>query len=138
MSDAFTQALSQVVLDPKTWAVIFGAAVYGLFMGAVPGLTATMAVALLVPLTFFMSPVAALAAVVTLVACAIFAGDIPGALVRIPGTPASAAYVEDAYALTQRGLAQRALGTSLMFSVGGGLFGSLVLILFARPLAGAL
>lgn len=135
MSGALAQALSQVVLDPKLWAVVLGAAVYGLFMGAVPGLTATMAVALFVPVTFFMSPVEAMAAVVTLVACAIFAGDIPGALVRIPGTPASAAYAEDAHALTRRGLGQQALGTCLICSVAGGLFGSLVLMLLARPLA---
>ena len=57
-----------------------------------------MAVALIVPLTYFLSPLAALAAVVTLEACAISAGDIPSALVRIPGTPASAAYADDLYA----------------------------------------
>lgn len=135
MSEAFGQAFQQVVLDPTTLLVIVASAVYGLFIGAVPGLTATMAVALLVPLTFFMSPVAAVASVVTLVACAIFAGDIPGALVRIPGTPASAAYADDAYALTRRGEANVALGTCLWFSVLGGLFGVLMLALFAQPLA---
>ena len=61
--------------------------VYGLFVGAVPGLTATMAAALLVPFTFFMDPLPALVAIVTMEAMAIFAGDIPAALVRIPGRP---------------------------------------------------
>ena len=61
---------------------------FGLFMGAIPGLSATMATALLVPVTFFMPPVPALASIVTATAMAIFAGDLPGALLRIPGTPA--------------------------------------------------
>ena len=72
-----------------------------------------MAVALIVPLTYFLSPLAALAAVVTLEACAISAGDIPSALVRIPGTPASAAYADDLYQLAQRGHYQRALGVCI-------------------------
>ena len=84
------QALD-LVLDPQVLIVILGAAVFGLFIGCIPGLTATMATALLVPLTFFMPPVPAVAAIVTATAMAIFSGDIPGALLRIPGTPGSAA-----------------------------------------------
>jgi TctA family transporter len=94
-----------------------------------------MAVALLVPMTFFLDDVTALAAIVTLSACAIFAGDIPTALVRIPGTPSSAAFVDDAYSLRSRGQHNRALGTALLFSAIGGLCGSLVLIAFAPQLA---
>jgi putative tricarboxylic transport membrane protein len=127
-------ALSQV-LDPTLLAVILAAAVYGTIFGSIPGLSATMAVALIVPMTYFLSPLAALAAVVTLEACAISAGDIPSALVRIPGTPASAAYAEDLYQLTRRGEYERALGTCITFSTMGGLFGVAVLVLFARPFA---
>jgi putative tricarboxylic transport membrane protein len=88
-----------------------------------------------VPLTYFLPPLAALAAVITLEACAISAGDIPSALVRIPGTPASAAYADDLYALARRGDYHRALGTCVMFSAVGGLFGVAVLIFFAQPFA---
>jgi TctA family transporter len=87
-------------------------------------------------MTYFLSPLAALAAVVTLEACAISAGDIPSALVRIPGTPASAAYADDLYQLARRGLYHRALGVCIMFSVIGGLIGVAALVLFARPFAG--
>ncbi|HUG52155.1 MAG TPA: tripartite tricarboxylate transporter permease [Vicinamibacteria bacterium] len=132
--DALGPALSQV-LDPTLLAVIVGAALYGTLFGSIPGLSATMAVALIVPLTYFLSPLAALAAVVTLEACAISAGDIPSALVRIPGTPASAAYADDLYQLAQRGQYHRALGVSITFSAIGGLFGVAVLVLFARPFA---
>ena len=79
-----------LVFDPYVLWVIFASAVFGLFVGAVPGLTATMATALLVPVTFFMAPVPALASIVTATAMAIFAGDIPSCFLRMPGTPASA------------------------------------------------
>jgi TctA family transporter len=102
-------------------------------MGAVPGLTATMAVALLIPITFFLDPASALGAIVALEACAIFAGDIPAALVRMPGTPSSAAYVDDAYSLVQQGRQHQVFGTALLFSVTGGLIGAAVLIT-AAPL----
>ena len=62
-----------------------------------------MATALLVPVTFFMAPIPAIAAIVTATAMAIFSGDIPGCLLRMPGTPASAAYTDEAYAMTQEG-----------------------------------
>jgi TctA family transporter len=125
----------QTVLDPGVLLVVVLSAVYGVFIGSVPGLTATMAVALLVPVTFHLDPVHAIAAVVTLVACAIFAGDIPNTLLRIPGTPASAAYTDDVHAWTKRGLQERALGVCLVFSVAGGLLGALALMLFAQSLA---
>jgi len=123
------------VFDPYVLAVILVASIYGLFVGAVPGLSATMAVALLVPVTFFMPPVPAIAAMVTATAMAIFSGDIPGCLLRIPGTPASAAYTDEAFAMTRNGQAEVALGAGLVFSVIGGLFGTLVLIVAAPSLA---
>ena len=125
----------RLVMDPYVLAVIFCSAVYGLFVGCIPGLTATLAAALLVPITFFMPPVPAVAAIVTASAMAIFSGDIPGALLRIPGTPASAAYADEAYAMTRKGQAELALGAGLVFSVLGGLFGTAVMIACARPLA---
>jgi putative tricarboxylic transport membrane protein len=131
----FSEAVGYVLGDPYVLAIIVAAAAYGVFMGAVPGLTATMAVALIVPITFFMDPIPALAAIVTLEACAIFAGDIPNTLLRIPGTPSSAAYADDAYALTRQGRSAQALGVCLTFSVAGGLFGTAVLMLFAPALA---
>lgn len=134
MSEAFTTAL-QNTFSLHVLLVILISATYGLCVGAIPGLTATMAVALMVPFTFFLDPVAGIAAIVTMEACCIFAGDIPTTLMRIPGTPSSAAYVDDAYALMKKGLHQKALGVSLVFSVVGGLIGSLVLIGAAPILA---
>lgn len=107
------------------------AAIFGLAVGAIPGLTASMAVSMLVPLTFFMSPLVAIATIVAVSAMAITSGDIPAALIRIPGTPASAAYVEDSYRMTLKGQAGLVLGTSLVTSAIGGIFGTLCLIFIA-------
>lgn len=124
-----------MVFDPQTLLVMLGASLFGLFVGAVPGLTATMATALLVPVTFFMPPITAVAAIVTATAMAIFSGDVPGCLLRMPGTPASAAYTDEAYAMTRKGQAELALGAGLVFSAMGGLFGTAVLIVAAPVLA---
>ena len=134
MSGAWAQAFS-MVLDPYNIVVMLGASLFGLFVGAMPGLTATMATALLVPVTFFMAPIPAIAAIVTATAMAIFAGDIPGCLLRMPGTPASAAYTDEAYAMTNKGQAELALGAGLVFSAIGGLFGTAVLMISAPTLA---
>jgi TctA family transporter len=124
-----------LVFDPYVLWVIVASAAFGLFVGAIPGLTATMATALLVPVTFFMPPVPAIASIVTATAMAIFAGDIPSCLLRMPGTPASAAYTDEAYAMTKKGQGEVALGAGLVFSVVGGLFGTAVLIVAAPALA---
>ncbi|MFO1330078.1 MAG: tripartite tricarboxylate transporter permease [Rubrivivax sp.] len=132
--DALVTAFG-LVFQPYVLVVIVLSAIYGLFVGAIPGLTATMATALLVPVTFFMPPVPAVASIVTATAMAIFSGDIPSALLRMPGTPASAAYTDEAYLLTKKGQAEIALGSGLVFSVLGGIFGVVVLIVAAPALA---
>ncbi len=128
------QGLS-LLFDPKVILVIIVSAIYGLFVGAIPGLTATMATALLIPFTFFMDPVPALVSIVTMEAMAIFAGDIPAALVRIPGTPSSAAYTQDSFELTKQGKAEMVLGVDVVFSVIGGLIGAFILMTAAPLLA---
>lgn len=124
-----------LLLDPGTLAIILGCTLYGMVVGAVPGLTATMAVVLLVPFTWFLDPVPAVAAIVATTATAIFAGDIPGALLRIPGTPASAAYVEDAHRIARAGRARYVLTVSLVTAAIGGVIGTLILIVAAPSLA---
>jgi putative tricarboxylic transport membrane protein len=115
--------------------IILGAGMFGMFVGAMPGLTATMATALLIPVTFFMDPVPALGAIVTATAMAIFAGDIPAAMLRMPGTPASAAYTDESYLMGRKGQLDLNLGTNLVTSVLGGLIGVAILVLAAPALA---
>ncbi len=134
MWDAIIQAFG-LVLDPYVLWVCLASAVFGIFVGSMPGLTATMATALLVPVTFFMPPVPAIGAIVTATAMAIFAGDIPAAMLRIPGTPASAAYTDESYLMSRKGLLDLNLGANLVFSAVGGLFGVAILIVAAPMLA---
>jgi TctA family transporter len=126
-------AAIDLVFRIEILAVILLSCIFGIFAGAMPGISATVAVALLVPITFFMEPVAALAAIATAVAMAIFAGDLPGALLRIPGMPASAAYAEEAHEMTLKGQGATSLCISLYCSVLGGIFGTLALA-FSAPL----
>ncbi len=118
----------RLVAAPDVLIALFLASIYGLVVGSLPGLSATMATALLVPFTFYLSPIAAIATIVTASAMAIFSGDIPGALLRIPGTPASAAYTDEAYAMTRKGQAELALGAGVWFSAIGGIAGTISLV----------
>jgi TctA family transporter len=134
--ETFLLALA-LVITPEAILAIAVSCLFGLFVGAIPGLTATMAVALLVPFTFYMSPIPAIATVIACTAMAITAGDIPSALLRIPGTPSSAAYTEEAYAMTKKGMGSQAIGISIVASCIGGLFGFVVLAFTAPALATA-
>ena len=134
LMEAFLMAVEQV-FRVDVLLIILSASVYGLAIGAIPGLTATMGTALLVPVTFFMDPVPAIGAIVAATTMAIFAGDIPAALLRIPGTPASAAYTEDAYKMLEKGQVELALGANVVCSMIGGLVGVTVLILAAPQIA---
>ena len=125
----------RLVAAPDVLIAILASSIYGLVVGCLPGLSATMATALLVPVTFYLSPIAAVATIISASAMAIFSGDIPGCLLRIPGTPASAAYTDEAYAMTRKGQAELALGICVWFSALGGIAGTLSLIILAPALA---
>ncbi len=114
------------------WILSMG---FGILVGGTPGLTATMAVALIVPISYYLDPLAGLAMILGVSFTSIFTGDIPATFLRIPGTPASGAAVLDGYELTKQGKGSLALTIDLFCSVIGGLIGVLVLILIAPPLA---
>lgn len=124
-----------LIFTPQNLAIIFASTLYGTFVGAIPGLTATMAVSLLVPFTFFLNPIPAISAIVATTTTAIFAGDISGTLLRIPGTPASAAYVDDAHSLSKSGRARTSLFISLATASIGGVIGVIILMVLAPQLA---
>lgn len=109
---------------------------FGIFVGATPGLTATMAAALIVPFTFYLpNPNTGLALILGITFTAIFAGDIPAIYLRIPGTPASAAGTLDGHEMAKQGRGRMALLLALWCSVLGGLVGVLLLIVCAPQLA---
>ena len=132
--DALLRAFTMVG-QPEVLLTIVVSSIFGLVVGFIPGLTATMATALLVPFAMFLDPVSAIASIVAATAMAIFAGDIPGTLLRLPGTPASAAYVDQSYRLAMAGRAGEILGINVVFSALGGIFGTIVLVTSAPLLA---
>lgn len=128
--DAFLSIFHMNILIPWILSMLLG-----IFVGGAPGLTATMAVALIVPLTYHMTPAAGLAMIIGVSFCAIFAGDIPATYLRIPGTPASGAAVLDGYEMARKGRGSLALALDLSCSVIGGLIGITILIFVAPILA---
>ncbi|TVR91428.1 MAG: hypothetical protein EA428_05755 [Spirochaetaceae bacterium] len=130
MVELFVQVMHPSILFPWFMAMLFG-----IFAGATPGLTATMATALIVPISYYMSPLAGLAMIIGATFTAIFAGDIPATFLRIPGTPASSAATLDGYQLTLQGKGGYALTLDLICSALGGLMGVGILIFVAPPLA---
>ena len=123
------------VLQPGVLLVLIAGTLGGIVIGALPGLTATMGVALLTPLTFSMPPTTGLVMLCGIYCGAIYGGSISAILINTPGTPAAAATVFDGYALTKKGLAGKALGISAIASFCGGLFSALCLTFIAPQLA---
>ena len=109
--------------------------ILGIVIGALPGLTATMGVALLLPFTFGAHPVTGILLLIGVYCGGIYGGSISAILLRTPGTSAAAATVMDGYPLTQRGLGYKALTVSTMSSAIGGALSVIVLVLVAPELA---
>jgi putative tricarboxylic transport membrane protein len=116
-------------------AVVLIGTVAGLIIGALPGLSATSAVALLLPFTFTMDPVTGLIMLAAVYMSAEYGGSISAILINTPGTAGAACTVLEGTPLTRRGHAQEALYVSLLGGVVGGMFGALVLLFLTRPLA---
>jgi len=105
----------------------------GIIIGAMPGLTATMGIAIALPLTFGMPPEVGLTLLISIFIGGIHGGGIPAILIKTPGTPASAATISDGFALTQKGEASIALGVHV-FSSSTGSFLSAIILIFASAL----
>lgn len=128
----FTDAAG-LFLDAYVFLAIAFGTVLGLIFGALPGLTATMGIALLLPLTFSMPPVTGMGMLLGVYCGAISGGSIPAALLNIPGTPSSVATTLDAFPMARNGEPGRALGLCIVSSVIGGLI-SVVIFAFMSPL----
>lgn len=115
--------------------LIFVGTALGIIFGAIPGLTATMAVVLCLPLTFGMEPLSGIALLVGLYIGGISGGLISAILLNIPGTPSSIATTFDGHPMAKRGEAGKALGIGIVASFIGGLFSIFVLILIAPVLS---
>ena len=124
----YTQALSSVLTFWPLVAMI-GATLLGVFIGALPGLNPVMAIALLLPLTYSMDPLVALAMVAGIYNGSMYGGAIPAILINTPGTAVNALTSYDGYPMTKNGEGHRALSLAYSASFFGGIFGIVCLIL---------
>lgn len=126
---------SVYLLEPANLLFLFFGAALGIVFGAIPGLTATMGLALLVPFTFGMEPVTGLLMLAGLYVGAMYGDAIPAILINTPGTPAAIATTFDGFPLSQKGMAQHALVAAAFASCVGALIANIVLATAAEPLA---
>lgn len=133
MIEALFNALPHVFSLANLFAVFLGT-VAGLMVGALPGLTVTTGIAVLIPLTFGMDPLFALGMMAGMYNGGSYGGAIPAILLRVPGTPASVATIFDGYEMTKQGKASYALQVAVTSAVIGSVLSALSLIVFAPSL----
>ncbi len=121
-------ALASVLTDPILLGWVLLAAIVGMVVGAIPGLTASAAIAMLVPLTFYMEPLPALAFLYVIGKSGRYGGSIAAILFNTPGTAASAATQIDGYPLARQGKASKAMKVATISSVIGDFTGEILLI----------
>ena len=136
MFDTLIQGFA-VVFDPSILLMVLFAVVLGTIFGALPGVSATMAVALGLPFTYTMNPIQAIVFLVAIYCSSITGGSISAILFKIPGVPSSAPTTFDGYPMAQRGEAGKALGVSLVTSAIGGLVSALAMFMLSPQLTRA-
>ena len=124
-------------MDPYTFLMVVFAIVVGTIFGALPGVSATMAVALGLPFTYSMQPIPAIVFLVAVYCSSITGGSITAILFKIPGVPSSAPTTFDGYPMAQRGEAGKALGIALGSSAIGGLVSALAMLTLSPQLTQA-
>jgi len=124
-------------LSPLNIALALVGVSAGTIIGAIPGLTATMAVAVLVPMTFAMAPESALILLGAIYTGAIYGGAYAAILLNTPGTPSSIGTTFDGYPMAKKGDGDLAVSVASLASLAGGLIGAIALLLLAPPLAKA-
>ncbi|MFZ7102866.1 MAG: tripartite tricarboxylate transporter permease [Peptococcaceae bacterium] len=126
-----------LLFDPSNLLLLILGVIAGSLAGCLPGITATMSIALIVPFTFTMPPATGLITIAGIYMGATYGGSISAILVNTPGTPANIATTFDGYPMTQKGNAQRALVAAATASAVGGIVGTFFLLFFSPPLADA-
>lgn len=125
----------QAAFEPFNLLIMSLSMVGGIIIGALPGLSATMGVALLVPLTFGMEPASGLLMLGSMYTGAIYGGSNSAILINTPGTPSAVCTTFDGYPLTKKGRAGEAMMTALVASMIGGIIGTVFLLVATEPLA---
>lgn len=132
--DDLVRSLTLLVTTPLVPVAIIGL-IWGIIGGALPGISASITMALILPLTYTLDPMSAIVLLASTYIGAEYGGSIPAILIRTPGTNSAAATVIDGYEMNKQGRAGEALGISLWSGVVGSLFGLLMLVLLTEPLS---
>jgi putative tricarboxylic transport membrane protein len=127
---------SVAILRPEAILLLLGGTAIGLFVGSVPGLTATMALALLVPFTFTMDPLNGLVLLGAVYVASMYGGAFTAILINTPGTPGAIATTLDGYPMAQQGKSELAILVATVASVVGGVISVILVVLLAVPLTG--
>ncbi len=135
MFEAYASALAYMGGNPMAFVLIGFAVIWGIAFGSVPGLTGIVGVALLIPFTFAFAPIEGLLLLGGVYVGSTFGGSISAILFNTPGSPEAACTALDGYPMARRGEAGKALGIALASSAIGGIFGTVILMLFAPPIA---
>jgi len=114
---------------------MFSGVFFGLILGALPGLTGTLGIALMLPFTYNMDPLTAMVFLLSIYSGGLFGGAITAIMINTPGSPANIATMLDGYPMMKKGQASEALGLALTSSVIGGIVGCVFLLLITEPLA---
>jgi len=122
-------------MDPQVLLLIFGGTALGILVGALPGLSATMGLAVLLPISFYMTPIRGILLLLGMYTGAIYGGSFSAILLNIPGAPPAVMTALDGYPMAKRGEAGRAIVISTLSSFAGGVFGVICLIIIAPWLA---
>ncbi|WP_427042733.1 tripartite tricarboxylate transporter permease (plasmid) [Fusobacterium sp. SB021] len=133
--DVILSGILSVAANPLTIIFIFVGVAAGIIFGAIPGLTATMAITMFLPVTYTMSPIDGISTLVALYIGGISGGLISAILLNIPGTPSSVATCFDGRPLAIKGQAGKALGVGIVFSFIGTIFSIIALIIISPLLA---
>ena len=123
------------VVDPRFILMVLLGSVAGLFVGAIPGLSVSMATALLVSITYTWEHSDALAMIMGVYVVGVFSGAVSAILINIPGAPSSVVTTLDGYPMSKKGQSYKALFTATIYSFIGSLFGLLALGLLAEPVS---
>lgn len=125
----------KVALQPSNFMLIFFGVVGGIIVGALPGVTSSMGIILLLPFTYYLEPKVALLMLVGMYCASMFGGSISAILLRTPGTPSAAATALDGFPLAQQGKAGKALNAALIGSFAGGVASGVCMVFLAPFLA---
>ncbi|MCC6001647.1 MAG: tripartite tricarboxylate transporter permease [Pararhodobacter sp.] len=137
IADLFFQTLVSYLSMPQMWGLAVLGVTIGIVLGALPGVSSTMALAILLPVSFGMEPAQAMLFLIAVFVSSVYGGSISAILINIPGTPGAIVTQFDGYPMAQQGRAGQALSVALLSSTVGGFIGLALLVTLAPLVANA-